>query len=86
MAMQGHPLSTIGVLDLMLTVNPEHITKNLINGVQCNSIFVCEVKSETPILVIRRDDMGVTLEGKRFTKHLYCGSKRVKEHKADYFV
>ena len=84
--MHGQPLSTREALDLMLTVNPKHITKNLNNGVQCNSIFACEVKSETQRLDIRRDDMGVWLEGKRFTKLSYCGSKPVTEDQADCFV
>ena len=84
--MHGQPLSTREALDLMLTVNPKHITINLINGVQCNSIFACEVKSETQRLDIRRDDMGVWLEGKRFIKLSYCGSKPVTEDQADCFV
>lgn len=69
----------------MSCTEEKHITRNHINGVACNALFICEVKSETERLDLRRDSMGTWRETKRFTKQPYKGTSRSKS-KADSYV
>lgn len=64
-------MTTSKILQLMDNTNAKFINDKRLNGVYCNSAFLCKTSSETERLDWRRDGMGTWSEGKRFTKMPY---------------
>ena len=79
---------TSDAIDLMLSCPEENTLRQneLIANVSCNSVFVCQATTHKRRLDLRRDNMGMWVEGHRKTRLPYKDSVSVAEERANSFV
>ena len=79
-------LDTSSAVRMMVECEPSDINNERINAVACNVIFLCAVNDNEERLDLRRDSLGVWIEGHRRPKLPYLGACRSDDTHCDTYV
>ena len=79
-------IDTESAVNLMINAETDTINHDRINGVKCNCLFLCKAETDTERLDLRRDSMGVWVEGHRTAKIPFKGSARSDIASSDSLV